>query len=89
MIQVGIIGYGYWGPNLVRNFFSQKNCTIKAVADSRHRGVRPCRPAGPAAPDPWRGDAGAACEDAEPHRAIRAAAGRPALRAVGAPRGDE
>ena len=35
MIQVGIIGYGYWGPNLVRNFFSQKNCTIKAVADSR------------------------------------------------------
>lgn len=38
MIQVGIIGYGYWGPNLVRNFFSQKNCTIKSVADSRkHR----------------------------------------------------
>lgn len=38
MIQIGIIGYGYWGPNLVRNFFSQKNCTIKAVADSRlHR----------------------------------------------------
>jgi predicted dehydrogenase len=35
MIQAGIIGYGYWGPNLVRNFFSQKNCTIKAVADSR------------------------------------------------------
>ena len=38
MIQVGIIGYGYWGPNLVRNFFSQKNCNIKSVADSReHR----------------------------------------------------
>jgi predicted dehydrogenase len=35
MIRVGIIGYGYWGPNLVRNFFSQKNCIIKAVADSR------------------------------------------------------
>ncbi len=35
MIQAGIIGYGYWGPNLVRNFFSQKNCTIKAIADSR------------------------------------------------------
>jgi predicted dehydrogenase len=35
MIKIGIIGYGYWGPNLVRNFFSQKNCTIKAVADSR------------------------------------------------------
>jgi predicted dehydrogenase len=35
MIHVGIIGYGYWGPNLVRNFFGQRNCTIKAVADSR------------------------------------------------------
>jgi predicted dehydrogenase len=35
MIKIGIIGYGYWGPNLVRNFFSQKDCTIKAVADSR------------------------------------------------------
>jgi len=35
MIQIGIIGYGYWGPNLVRNFFSQNNCNIKAVADSR------------------------------------------------------
>jgi predicted dehydrogenase len=35
MVKVGIIGYGYWGPNLVRNFFSQKNCIIKAVADSR------------------------------------------------------
>ncbi|MDB5199019.1 MAG: oxidoreductase [Chitinophagaceae bacterium] len=35
MIHVGIIGYGYWGPNLVRNFFSQQECNIKTVADSR------------------------------------------------------
>jgi predicted dehydrogenase len=35
MIQVGIIGYGYWGPNLVRNFFNEKSCAIKTVADSR------------------------------------------------------
>ena len=34
MILLGIIGYGYWGPNLTRNFFSQQGCTIKAVADS-------------------------------------------------------
>jgi predicted dehydrogenase len=33
MIQLGIIGYGYWGPNLTRNFFSQKDCKIKSVAD--------------------------------------------------------
>jgi len=38
MIKIGIIGYGYWGPNLVRNFFGQKNCIIKTVADARpHR----------------------------------------------------
>lgn len=35
MITVGIIGYGYWGPNLVRNFFSLANCRVKAVADAR------------------------------------------------------
>lgn len=35
MINVGIIGYGYWGPNLVRNFYSANNCRIKSVADSR------------------------------------------------------
>ncbi len=35
MVTVGIIGYGYWGPNLVRNFFSLSNCRVKAVADAR------------------------------------------------------
>lgn len=35
MINVGIIGYGYWGPNLVRNFFATKDCCVKAVADPR------------------------------------------------------
>ncbi len=35
MINIGIIGYGYWGPNLVRNFFAAKDCCIRAVADSR------------------------------------------------------
>jgi predicted dehydrogenase len=35
MVNVGIIGYGYWGPNLVRNFFAAKDCCVVAVADSR------------------------------------------------------
>lgn len=35
MIQVGIIGYGYWGPNLVRNFFGKSNCSVRSVADAR------------------------------------------------------
>lgn len=35
MIKVGIIGYGYWGPNLVRNFYGLETCTVTYVADSR------------------------------------------------------
>jgi predicted dehydrogenase len=32
-IRVGVIGYGYWGPNLVRNFAKVDECQIIAVAD--------------------------------------------------------
>ncbi len=35
MVRVGLIGYGYWGPNLVRNFASAENCEVKIVADSK------------------------------------------------------
>jgi predicted dehydrogenase len=34
-IKLGVIGYGYWGPNIVRNFFSTPGCVIKSVADAR------------------------------------------------------
>ncbi len=34
-IKVGVIGYGYWGPNIVRNFFATPDCTVKMVADGR------------------------------------------------------
>ena len=33
MISVGIIGFGYWGPNLVRNFSAIKDCQVKTVSD--------------------------------------------------------
>jgi len=33
MINVGIIGYGYWGPNLVRNFAEVKGARVAAVSD--------------------------------------------------------
>lgn len=33
MIRVGVIGCGYWGPNLVRNFYKIKGCELVAVAD--------------------------------------------------------
>lgn len=34
-ITIGVIGYGYWGPNIVRNFFSLDNCKVKSVAEER------------------------------------------------------
>jgi predicted dehydrogenase len=34
MINIGVIGYGYWGPNLVRNFAELSAATVVAVADS-------------------------------------------------------
>ncbi|HEY1870936.1 MAG TPA: Gfo/Idh/MocA family oxidoreductase, partial [Chitinophagaceae bacterium] len=34
-INVGVIGYGYWGPNIVRNFFANEDCTVRMVADGR------------------------------------------------------
>jgi predicted dehydrogenase len=33
MINVGVIGYGYWGPNLVRNFHETSGAQMKAVCD--------------------------------------------------------
>lgn len=34
-VNIGVIGYGYWGPNIVRNFFTADNCTVSMVADGR------------------------------------------------------
>lgn len=35
MIRVGVIGYGYWGPNLVRNFAELPGVQVAAVSDMR------------------------------------------------------
>ena len=32
-IAVGVLGCGYWGPLLVRNFKSLSDCQLKAVCD--------------------------------------------------------
>ncbi len=32
-LNVGVIGYGYWGPNLVRNFTSLEGIRVKTVSD--------------------------------------------------------
>jgi len=33
VVRIGVIGYGYWGPNIVRNFFNAQNATVVAVCD--------------------------------------------------------
>jgi predicted dehydrogenase len=33
VIRIGVIGYGYWGPNLVRNFAETESAVVAAVAD--------------------------------------------------------
>jgi predicted dehydrogenase len=33
MIRVGVLGYGYWGPNVVRNFHGQERSKVVAVCD--------------------------------------------------------
>jgi predicted dehydrogenase len=35
MVSVGIIGYGYWGPNLVRNFVEVPGAKVRGVGDLR------------------------------------------------------
>jgi predicted dehydrogenase len=50
MLKLGVIGYGYWGPNIVRNFAGHSDCEVVAVCDknpgalarvkARHPGVQ-------------------------------------------------
>jgi predicted dehydrogenase len=40
MVRVGVIGYGYWGPNLVRNFYETPGAQVVAVSDLRVERLR-------------------------------------------------
>jgi predicted dehydrogenase len=33
MIRIGVIGYGYWGPNIVRNLCALDGCQVAGVCD--------------------------------------------------------
>lgn len=39
MIKVGVIGYGYWGPNVVRNLFGVEGCKVVVVCDTRQKSL--------------------------------------------------
>ena len=34
-MNISVIGFGYWGPNLVRNFKNIKNCNVTHIAESQ------------------------------------------------------
>ena len=40
MIRVGVIGYGYWGPNIVRNFNNGDLSRVAMVCDQRLESLR-------------------------------------------------
>ena len=33
MNKVAIVGYGYWGPNIVRNFVQHPDCEVQVICD--------------------------------------------------------
>ena len=48
MLRVGVIGYGYWGPNIVRNLHGQKNCQATMVCDMNPNALNRVRKTYPA-----------------------------------------
>jgi predicted dehydrogenase len=36
-ITVGVVGCGYWGPNLIRNFRSVVGCRLKLMCDTNEK----------------------------------------------------
>lgn len=42
-VRIGVVGYGYWGPNLVRNFAEYPGSRVVAVADMRLDRLAPVR----------------------------------------------
>ncbi len=47
MIRIGVIGYGYWGPQIVRNFHGIDGCEVAAVCDRCDESLRRARHAYP------------------------------------------
>ena len=39
-MRVGVIGYGYWGPNVVRNLHGLDDCRVVAVCDKSQTALR-------------------------------------------------
>jgi len=40
VVRIGVIGYGYWGPNIVRNLHSLDQCEVAAICDKNDAALR-------------------------------------------------
>ena len=47
MIRIGVIGYGYWGPNIVRNLRGLEGCHVAGVCDQNSKALKRVRQAHP------------------------------------------
>jgi len=36
MLKIGVVGYGYWGPNIVRNFMEASESQVLMVCDEKN-----------------------------------------------------
>ena len=47
MINIGVIGYGYWGPNIVRNFNSLEGARVLSICDGSQASLNRARKGNP------------------------------------------
>ena len=47
MLRIGVIGYGYWGPNVARNFQSVNDCQVAMICDSSQQALQRAQRAHP------------------------------------------
>ena len=55
MLKFGVIGYGYWGPNIVRNLRSLEGCQVVGICDQTPAARKRIQAAHPGVPgqDVW------------------------------------
>lgn len=42
-VKIGIVGYGYWGPNMARNFYEISGAELVAIADRKEEQLKRAR----------------------------------------------
>jgi predicted dehydrogenase len=56
MIRIGVIGYGYWGPNIVRNFHAHESSEVVMVCDKSPKSLERLKKAHPDMPSTTNAD---------------------------------